>query len=276
MALYKDPITAIFDAADAQNGVTLVREHYVLGEPSAYADPQGLVNTKISITANSALSAYEGTQDLYYTRLNLADLLRFLPTPVLGYNLTTTAHVAQLLNTYYGLNFVDGDLEITPLTLVDGAGTVTLTALPLSKGWVGTVQLPVALGNIPIDSAVVNKTIDGALYPNRDESKPFGEMETYWRDFSGHDSALAAISITDPDLAAVAAVLTAVTKNNWVSNASGRYSLQGATVLYNDDTIGYPRSNQTRGYVLVIRLGAGSLGLSGDLFLHYGFYPPTP
>lgn len=276
MALYKDPVDTIFTTAENLNKVTLVREHYALGNPAEWVDPQGLTNTQISITATSQLSAYEGTQTLYYTRLNLADLSKFLPNPVLGYNLTTVAQVAQLLNTNYGLNFAANDLVAGPVATVDDVGTVELTASATSKGWFGTVTINLARGNIPIDTAVTNKTIDGVLYPNRDETKAFGEMETYWRDFSSREADLTTITAEVPNLALVASILTENTGNAWVSGSSGRYSLQNATVLYNGGTIGYPRSNQTRGYVLVIRLGNGSLGLSGDLFLHYGLIPLTP
>lgn len=276
MALYKDPVDTIFTTAENLNKVTLVREHYTLGNPVEWVDPQGLTNTQISITATNQLSAYEGTQTLNYTRLNLADLSKFLPNPILGYNLTTVAQVAALLNTNYGLNFVANDLVAGPVTTVDDVGTVELTASATSKGWFGTVTINLARGNIPIDTAVANKTIDGVLYPNRDETKVFGEMETYWRDFSSREADLTTITPEVPNLALVASILTENTGNTWVSGSSGRYSLQNATVLYNGETIGYPRSNQTRGYVLVIRLGNGSLGLSGDLFLHYGLIPLTP
>lgn len=276
MALYKDPVDTIFNTAENLNKVTLVREHYTLGNPVEWVDPQGLTNTQISITATNQLSAYEGMQTLNYTRLNLADLSKFLPNPILGYNLTTVAQVAALLNTNYGLNFVANDLVAGPVTTVDDVGTVELTASATSKGWFGTVTINLARGNIPIDTAVANKTIDGVLYPNRDETKVFGEMETYWRDFSSREADLATITPEVPNLALVASILTENTGNTWVSGSSGRYSLQNATVLYNGETIGYPRSNQTRGYVLVIRLGNGSLGLSGDLFLHYGLIPLTP
>lgn len=273
MSLYKDPVEAIYKAAETLNKVTLARDEYTLGDPVEFIDPNGITNTKITIAAKSITSAYEGVATVSYRRLDLADLVRYLPTPILGYNITSVADVITVLNTYYGLNFLTSDLVAGPVTLVGDTGEVTLTAQANSKGWIGEGVLQLARGNIPIDSAIRNKTLNGVLYPNRDASKPFGEMATYWRDFTNEKPTLDLVTTETTDFTALAGVLNAVTGNAWQSTTAGRYSLLGATVLFNGLTKDYPRSNQTRGYVCVIQLGVGSLGLSGDLFLHYGIPP---
>lgn len=276
MSLYKDPVDTIFKTAELQNKVTLVRADYLMSEPAPYIDPNGLTNTSITLTSRSNATAYEGEATLYYRRLDLADLARFLPSPILGHGIATIADVTAVLNTYYGLNFQAGDLVQGPVSLTNDVGQCTLTAIDNSKGWIGTVTLNLARGNIPIDTAVINKTLDGVMYPNRDETKPFGEMDSYWRDFTDQQTVLAAQTVQTTDFAPLAAALTAVTKNTWQATIAARYSLLGAQVMYNGLTTGEPRSNQTRGYVCVVKLGVGSLGLSGELFLHYGIPPLVP
>lgn len=276
MSLYKDPLEAIFKAAETQNKITLKRDQYVLGDPVLYVDPTGKTNTEIVMTARSPASPYEGSAPLHYSRLDLASLATYLPSPILGHGIATITDALTLLNKNYGLNFVVADLVAGNTALVNDVGVVTLTAMEKSLGWYGTVDLIFARGNIDINTAVTVKSIPGMVYPSRDESKPFGEMETYWRDFTGHETVLDAQTPAAFDLAALKGVLTTVTGKTWVDTVAGRYSLMGAKVTYSGLTSGYPRSNQDRGYVVVIELGVGSLGLSGDLILHYGLPPLGP
>lgn len=273
MSLYKDPVDTIFKTAEKQNKVTLVRADYIMGDPVAYIDPNGVTNTEITLTARSNATAYEGAATLYYRRLDLADLAKFLPTPILAHGVATVADAAAALNTYYGLNFIVGDLVQGAVSLTNDVGEVTLTATDTSKGWIGTVTLQFARGNIPIDSAVTNKVLDGVLYPNRDETKSFGEMYSYWRDFTDETVTLEGITTATTDFTALATMLTRVTKDTWQPSIASRFSLLGASVTYNGLTSGALRSNQTRGYVCIIQLGVGSLGLSGELMLHYGLPP---
>ena len=276
MSLYKDPLEAIFKAAETQNKITLNRNQYTLSDPVLYVDPAGKTNTEIVMTANNPASPYEGSAPLHYTRLDLASLATYLPSPILGHSLATITDVLNLLNKNYGLNFVVADLEPGDVSLTNDVGVVTLTAKPKSLGWFGTVDLLFSRGNIDINTAITVKSIPGMIYPNRDESKPFGEMETYWRDFTDYTAVLDAQSPEVFDLAAIRDVLTAVTGKTWVSDATGRYTLWQAIVTYRGLTSGYPKSNQERGYVCVIKLGPPSLGLSGDLILHYGLPPLGP
>jgi hypothetical protein len=276
MSLYKDPLEAIFKAAETQNKITLKRDQYVLGDPLVYVDPAGKTNTEIVMTARSPLSPYEGSAPLHYTRLDLASLATYLPSPILGHGIVTISDAIALLNKNYGLTFVTADLAPGNTNLTDDVGTVTLTALDKSLGWIGTVDLLFARGNISIDSVITTKSLPGMVYPNRDDSKPFGEMETYWRDFTDYTTVLDAQSPESFDLVALRDVLTAVTGKTWVSDAAGRYSISQAVVTYRGLTSGYPQSGQDRGYVCVIKLGPPSLGLSGNLILQYGLPPIGP
>jgi hypothetical protein len=278
MALYKNPLDAIFGAAEKQNKLTLVRDQYTVGLPTEYIDPEGITNTEITISAASPRSPYEGSVTVTYARLDLQLLSRFLPSPILGYGVNTIAKAIDLLNKNYGLTFVVADLVPGAVQLVDDVGSVTLTATENSLGWIGEVTLPFARGNIDINTAITNKNMQGMVYPARDETKPYGEMYSYWRDFTPQKALIDSVVVGQSDLTSVRDALIAnstegSTSHQWVTDASGRYSLLGASVVYNGLTSNWPRSNKERGFVLVIDLGVGSLGYSGQLIMHYGVPP---
>lgn len=277
MSLYKNPLEAIYAAVEAQNNITLVRDEYTMSVPVAYVDPLGQTNTSITISAISPRSPYDGSVTVHYTRLDLAILANYLPSPLRGHGLTTILAVQTLLNKNYGLNFQTTDLEQGPVTtLVSDQGSVTLTAAENSLGWIGTVDLDFVKGDYDINAVVTVKDLPGMVYPARDESKPFGEFYSYWRDFTAYQSTLTPLTVQGNDLETIRGVLATETKAAWVTNANGRYSLLGASIFYNGPVAGYPRSNPAYGYVLVVDLGVGSLGFSGQLILHYGLPPIGP
>ena len=281
MSLYPRPLDAILGAIAAQNGgVTLVEAQYTFGAPTPWTDPSGQTNTQLSITAIQPSSPYQGSVVVNYKRLNLADLAVLLPQPIQGNGWLTVADFWAVLNANFGLNFVTGDLnDSTALVIAsDGSGTVTLTAQANSMGWIGSVTLNFIKGNYNLASTVTTTTLPGLMYPTRDETKPFGELYSYWMDFTAFAADFTNITTATTDLSKVAGDLQAVSGNAWVTNASGRYSLQNATVAYNGTTaaftpIGGEQATPNPSYqnVLVIALDpTASLGYSGYLFMHYG------
>lgn len=283
MPLFQDPLTAILNAIDSQNGVTLIEDQYIFGTPTPYADPTGVTNTQMLITVNDVESPYTGSTTVYYTRLNLAVLANQLVLPLKINGLTTIGQVVAALNTYFGLNFkTDGsDIADGPLTVAeDGSGTVTLTAEAGSLGWVGTVNLPFVLGNFDLATAVTSTTLAGLLYPDQvtTPQMPFGEFYSYPRDFTAQQTDLAAMSTATTDMTTLAADLTANTGNPWSATAAARYSVFGATIIYNGTVADCPgwnngmsTPNPSFENVMVVQLNpANSLGYSGYLVLHYG------
>ncbi len=272
MALYKDPLDAVFAAIQAQNGVALVRDEYTLSAPTVYEDdPTGVLNTQIVVTAATPRSPYEGSVAVQYTRLNLADLAHLLPQPIRANGITTIANVITALNTNHGMNFKTSDLVQGAVTgLVDGAGDITLTAEANSYGWIGEVTLSFVKGSIDIAAATTVKNLPGLMYPARDESKPYGELYSYWRDFTPQTAALDTITLETTDFTTLAAALTSVTGNAWSPSVAGRYSLLGATIASVGLTADNPLTNPDYLKAVVVTLGEGSLGYSGQLILHYG------
>jgi len=282
MALFPDPLTSILAAISAQNpGVSLIASQYTFGNPTPYTDPNGLTNTSMSITPNTPESPYTGTVTITYFRWQLQDLLNQLPLPLKFNGLNTALAMAQKMNTYFGTNFTASDIVDGPVTVAgDGSGTLTLTAQANSLGWVGTVNLPFVLGNFDLGTVITTTALPGLMYPERDETKPFAEAYSYWRDFSPQETLLVNHTTADTDLTDIATALTQNAGNSqvvWTTTGQTRYSLAGATITYNGTTAAYPtnsdgsaRVNTSYSNVMTVLLDpVQNIGYTGTLFLHY-------
>ena len=278
MAIYNPPMTDILAAIAAQNGgLQLVQNQYNIGNPVAMSNPTPDLNTELTFTAKVPDSPYEGAVTCRYKRLNLSDLNILIPVILRLNNVSTVMDVANYLNTRYGLNFVSGDLVDGPLNLTNGEGTATLVAQTNSLGWIGSVTFQIMKGYYDFASLVSTTSLPGLLYPQRDISKPFGETYSYWRDFTNQQSALAALAVQGNDIQTLATIMTAITGDTWKYDVDNRFSLKGATILFNGVTdnpvtIGSDTLTFNPDYtnVLVARLGAGSLSYNGYLICHYG------
>lgn len=269
MAIYQRPIDAILAAIRDLNGPLLVEEQYTFGIPTAMVIPTPTQNTDLLITAIVPGSPYQGGVTVQYKRLDLSELNILLPLPIAGPSFLTTRDVAVSLNNSHGMNFVESDLENTPVELVDGTGAVTLVAKPESLGWIGQVTLQVKKGNYQIDDYVTVKSLPGLNYPGHDVTKPFAEVYSYWRDFSVKKTELATIALGGSSLATLATVLTAVTGDAWVTSGVSRFSLEGAIVDFNGLTLGKAEYNSSYISALRVTLSESNLGYSGQLVLHY-------
>lgn len=280
MALFPDPLTSIFAAIQSQNGITLVPSQYSLSNPTPNADATGATNTALTLTPNTPESPYVGPVTVTYFRWLLADLLKQLPLPLKFNGLTTVMAFASAMNGYFGTNFTATDLVDGPVTVAsDGSGTLTLTAQANSLGWVGTVDLPFILGNFDLAATVAVTALPGLVYPERDETKPYAEAYSYWRDFSAQESLLIDHTILDTDLTDIAAALSqnAGAGTTWVLTGSSRYSLAGASITYNGSTFDYPANpngssgvNVAYDNVMTVLLDpVQCTGYSGTLIMHY-------
>lgn len=273
MALYKDALDAIFEAIETQNGVTLVRDEYTLGNPTVYEDPEGILNTSMVITAATPRSPYEGSVTVQYTRLNLADLAQLLPQPIRATGITTITDVINVLNKNHGMNLQGADLVAGAVTtLVDDTGDIELVAAANSPGWIGSVTLSFVKGNIDIAVATTVKTLPGLMYPARDESKPYGELYSYWRDFTPQTALLETVTTETTDLTPIKDALVANTGHAWVTSGASRYSLSGAVVEIAEaiDWENPGKFNPDYAFGIAVTLSADSLGYSGQLILHFG------
>ena len=276
MSLYPDPKTAIIQALASNNGIALNPDEYVMGIPAVYNDPNGVYNTAVTVSAKNSISAFQGQVTVQYNRLDLGKLASQLPATLYAPNLLTTSDLITWLNNNYGLNFVPGDLVPGVLGLVGGSGQCTITAQSGSLGWVGSATLHIQLGGEDVSSAARNAALGGLLYPDRDETKSFGEIATYWRDYSFYSNLLSTVNanaVSAADLGHIAQALTLSTKSveEWSSTAPARYSVLAATVLYNGLTVGQPIANSADyTHVMIIQLDVNNcFAYSGELFMHY-------
>lgn len=280
MALFPDPLTSIYAAIQTQNGITLDPTQYGLSNPTPFTDPSGLTNTQLTLSPNTVQSPYVGSVTVSYFRWLLSDLLKQLPLPLKFNGLTTALTMAQAMNTYFGTNFTAADIVDAPVTVnEDGSGTLTLTAQANSLGWVGTVNLPFILGNFNLATAITTTALNGLLYPERDETKPYGEAYSYWRDFSASQATLVTHTTADTDLTDVANALSLAAGSGvtWVLTGASRYSLAAASITYNGTTAAYPldssgneQVNTAYSNVMTVLLDpVQCTGYSGTLIMHY-------
>lgn len=270
MALYPDPLDSILESIKSLNsGTELGRDEYIFDAPVAIPPEAGGINTSLRISQKDSTSPYAGEVTVKHIRLNFDDLRILVPSDIRVSGVTTTLEFATQLNRIYGTNIGASDIETTGMALVSGTGTITLTAKPTSRAWIGTVTFNVTPGRYQLGDYLTDDTLDGLNYPDPYEGKAFGNAYAYWRDFSAQHTALEAITVVTPDLNAIKDLLIAITTDAWVTSGSSRYSLEGATVLYVGAVAGYPELNQTYDKAVVVKLGTACLGLSGRMFLHY-------
>jgi hypothetical protein len=274
MALYEMPLEAILKAIKTQNNVTLVEAEYLYADPVVIPTGASGENTSMTITAKDVQSTYDGSVPILYKRLDLADLGTLIDTSIKGYNLTTILDVANRLNKLYGLNFTADDFTDGPTGLVDGVGTITLTAKTTSRYWIGSVDITVAQGQRPLEAFLTVTSLPGLNYPAPSIDKPYAAAYSYWQNFSASAVALETVLVGVDQIDVVRDVLTAITKNVWSSTAAGRYSVMGATVTYAGVTTGRTDVNTDYEKVIIVQLNeTNSVGLSGSLYLHYN--PPA-
>lgn len=272
MALYPKPLSAIVKSiADLNPGVNLVEAEYIFGVPQVIADAPNGNNTQISVTAKDVNSTYDGTTSVTYRRLQLNDLATLVSLDIKAPIVTTTLQLAQILNSQYGLDFQTGDIVNSGVTLVDGAGPVTLVAQPNSLSWLGQVTFNVTPGRFDLAQYVNTPILPGLKYPDDNLSKPFAGIYSYWRDFTPAHELLDVLVVETPDWTNIRDALIQVTGDPWQTTATGRFSLKDATLVSKGLTVDNEKFNFERfTHAVVVKLNpAQNLGYSGDLYLQY-------
>ena len=271
MSLYPDPLQSILDDIKALNpGVELTKDEYIFGAPVVIPTTPSGINTQMHITSKDASSPYAGEVDVKHIRLNLADLLILVPNTLAVQTPTTTLEFAQSFNSVYGTNFTADDIVNEPVSLPGGTGTITLTAVASSRGWIGSVTFNITPGRYKLDQYLLVTRLNGLNYPDEYKAKPFGNAYNYWRDYSAQSSRLdVLLTGAQGDLTSVKDALVAITGDAWVTTGKSRFSLQGSEITYVGDVSGYPEANQNYEKVVVVLLGDDCLGYSGRMFFHY-------
>ena len=271
MDLTVNSVLTSINAANSGLGLTLAEVQF--SAPRANdATWQGETltgNTLIRVTPN-ATSKYTGTTVVGYDRLNLSVLQTLLGGVVrLPDSVTTVAAAIPYFDALYSLtmaasDFVDGDITVN----ADSTRTLTLVAKDTAIAWVGTATFTVKAAPVSVNNVITNTVLDGYQYLH-DTTKGFAESYSYPYDFTAQFDILSTITLQTTDFTQLAAALTAITGDTWVTSGTAGFSLDGAVVLEAGINQATWPTNQNYKYAIVVQLGTTSTNLEGSLILHF-------
>lgn len=234
-------------------------------------------NTVVRLSAAPG-SPYKGNKQVVYDRLNLANLAGLKGFSVLAYQIADVHGLIPAILNYTGLHFSTADLNNVPLVdNGDGNLKAVLTAHPDSIAWIGSVELIVKPGGVPLDNAVVEPNLPGLNYPTDNDQDTFGAVYLYGYDFTTYFDDIAmmgagVLSSGDADKLVTALKATDISSGAalW-TNADGvtSWNLKGATVVSNGLNSSSLPTNQAYKYVMALTLAAGVTTPAGTMYLHY-------
>jgi hypothetical protein len=259
---------------EAENNIQLDPSDYDFENPLPASPPEGSTasyNSKITLTANNPAAPYVGSVDIYYNRLDIADLDVLADIYVQAPTLNTTHDVIDSLNRRYGLNFAPSDLVDHPVVDNTTYKTVTLEATPGSLGWIGQLDINATEGDLVLEEHVLTTTLGGLNYPTESTDRVFAHFYSFWQDFTDHHETLKTIQTGDPIGLELVTVLDDVTGDPWLGSGPSDYSLKDAQIVFSGSTYDYPNTNDDYPMVIVVRLDPTQcLALDGDLVIHHG------
>lgn len=274
MSLYKDPRLTLLGLVESENNIQLDPADYDFENPIPATPPEGSTasyNTKVTLKANNPAAPYVGSVDIFYNRLDVADLEVLADIYVQTPSLNNTHDVIDSLNRRYGLNFETTDLVNHPTVDHGTYKTVTLEAEPTSLGWIGTLDISATEGDLVLEEHVLNTALGGLNYPTESTDRTFAHFYSYWRDFSDHHDTLKTLNAGDAIGLELVTILDAVTGDPWQGSGISDYSLGNAEIVYAGPTDGYPNTNDDYEMVMIVRLDPTQcLALDGDLVIHHG------
>lgn len=274
MALYKDPVTVLLDVIERENGVRLDPADYDFSVPEPAtppADSTAAYNTKITISANNVAAPFAGDLDIYYNRLDLADLATMVELYIQSPELATTHDILPSLNRRFGLNLVNSDIVLKDTLELEGYRVAELEADPTSIGWIGAIDVNVVEGDLLLEEHLLTRALDGIKYPTQYPTKTFAQFYSYWRDFTDHYNYLMTLNAGDPITLELASALGDVTGDPWIAAGQGEFSLGGtAEITYAGPTSENPNANPDYEQVIVIALDLNACtSMTGSLVLHF-------
>ncbi|MNO12970.1 hypothetical protein D3C76_25900 [compost metagenome] len=272
MSLYKDPVTTLLQTVSAVNGnVVLDPADYDFVNPMPNSSGQYPdQNSQVTLKANNAFAPYQGEYEIYYTRLSLADLAKLVTLSIKAPSVTNSHDVLPFLNDRFGLNLEESDIVLVDAEDLVDYKTVQLTAMANSLGWIGTVQVTVTQGEIPLENYLTNTALPGLDYPTPYATLPFAQVYSYWRDFSVHTAYLKTLTAGQPIPQELADILTDVTGDTWPRSGYSQYSLGGAEIIWAGVAADNGLFNNNYDYGLQVRLNHDdAFGITGDLIIHF-------
>lgn len=273
-SLYPDPRETLLSVVGEANSIVLDKEDYDFLNPTPASPPQGssaVYNTRVTIQANNIAAAYQESVDILYNRLKLEDLATLVALSLKAPADVDTSHkLIPSLNSRFGLNLTEEDLELTQAVVNADFKTITLTAAAGSIGWIGTTDVSVTEGEVNLETYLTVTALPGMKYPTNYPTVPFAQFYSYWRDFTAYHTQLQSLQAGQSITAPISAMLTAVTGDDWKTSGPSAFSLGGAVITYAGLTEGQAVFNPKYKYGVIIRLDhTTASGIAGDLILHY-------
>jgi len=288
MSVFYDPAVALLDHVNISNGYNTVGTFRFttatcfLSKPipteGTWREETTDKNTFLRISAKPTAN-FKGQAVITYNRLNLGDYLHFRPEATLPAHAPETVHdlIPNFLF-YFGIYLREDEVHDDPLSLVEGAGDVTIRMKEDALIFYGEITIPVIPGGANINILATKKELDGLNYP---VDNPLTEVSAllycYPLDLSEHRDSILPIEegiISDTDATTLADIIKlvdiATNKDSWNSDPEAlTWSLQGATVIHNGlNNISMP-TNQKYKYVMALDLREGVTMPSGRFYLHY-------
>ena len=284
MALYKDPVATLLSVIENENNIVLDPADYDFGIPEPATPPDGSTatyNTKVIVSANNVAAPFAGAVEVYYNRLDLADLERMVALYIRSPELATTHDILPSLNRRFGLNLTPDDIVLENTTEFEGYRVAHLKAESSSLGWIGEIEVSVAEGDVLLEDHLLDTALGGLHYPTEYPTKPFAQFYSYWRDFSDHYEFLSTIQVGDVVGMELTSVLDDVTGDPWQTTGQAEFSLGNSEIIYSGPAEDNGLANEDYDHVVIIRLDLNTCTrMTGDLVIHSSapvdpFAPPA-
>lgn len=282
MSVFVPAKDSVLRAINAANSASYTLNDIVLSTPKPVAGTwrEGTTshNSFLKISANPA-GGLDGSSYYTFDRLNLGDFNYFKPSrPLPAYGVNTTKDLLRNILYYFGLNIQDDDILDEPVSLTNGAGTVTINANPNSYGWLGSLSFEVSPGGADLAGLITTKALNGLNYPVEDPNSISALMYMYPYDFTASRDALLALTqgsaLTQGQADALVTMIKAKDTGSgaalWNSDAGqNTWSLAGATVFFNGlNNSGLPTNSKYK-YAVGLELRAGVTAPVGRFYLQF-------
>lgn len=263
----------MLEVIEQENNVTLTPEDFDFINPTPATPPEGsgaTYNTVVTVKANNVAAPFAGEIDIYYNRLDLADLNSMVELYIRSPETATTHDILPSLNRRFGLNLTQADIVLKNNTDMSGYKVANLEAEPTSLGWIGSIDVSVAEGDLLLEDYLLTTALPGVNYPTPYPTKPFAQFYSYWRDFSAEYDYLSTVQAGDPISLELTSAIGNVTGDPWQATGQAEFSLADSVISYAGPTADNGVANDDYEQVIVIDLDVSSCtGMTGQLVVHF-------
>lgn len=151
----KTPQELIIEQINVENNTSLVDTDFIFSAPSVASLPFSSINTKVTLTPK-VTSGYVGTQDIYYSRMDIVPILDNPNVEILITNEVNLSDLIGQINTKYGIrltadDYIDAVLPVPNPATPDAILTVPVQIKSTSYLFVGNAALVLGPKVRPLD-----------------------------------------------------------------------------------------------------------------------------